>query len=352
MSKPTQVESAWIIEPGHIMLIKDELPGLQPNEVLVKVENMGICGTDLEIYQGDMFYFTEGMATYPIIPGHEWSGQIVDIGIDVNLFEIGDRVVGETTLPCNSCDACRKGRYNICPGRKENGILGKNGSAAQYMVYPSNGLHKFDLSIDFESACLTEPAAVAYSGIAKVNVSPNDQVIIFGAGTLGLLSLQAAKLFSTKQIVLVDINEFRLKMGKNLGADHVIDISKESLIDKSNELTKGKGFDVVIEASGNLVAIENMLNVAGAGSRICLMGLCGGHSAKMNTDRIVTSDIHLCGSLGSPGVWTKVLDLMKCGKILTKPLITHRFSLKELDKAFRLLQAKEPKLLKTIIQID
>lgn len=349
--KPTHGKSAWITAAGYVKLTKVEISELQPNEVLIKVMNVGICGTDLEIYQGDMVYFTEGKATYPIIPGHEWSGQIVDIGTNVDQFEVGDRVVGETTLPCNSCETCKKGKYNICPRRKENGILGKNGAVTQFMVYPASGLHKFSLSLDFESAALTEPTAVAYSGILKVNVTPNDRVLILGAGPLGLLALQVAKVFGAKLVVLVDLNQFRLEVGKDLGADYVIDISRESLMEKSNLLTEGKGFDVIVEASGNIAAMESMLEVTAVGARICLMGLCGGHSAKMNIDRIVTSDINLCGSLGSPGVWATVLDLMQSGKILTKPLITHRFPLEELDRAFRLMQAKEPKLLKAILQI-
>lgn len=352
MNRPTHGESAWIIEPGHVKITKDEIPCLLPNEVLVKVKNMGICGTDLEIYQGNMLYYAEGIATYPIIPGHEWSGQVWEIGSSVRGLKVGDRVVGETTLPCNNCNMCKKGKYNLCPGRKENGILGKNGAAAQYMIYPSNGLHTFDSSIDFESACLTEPAAVAYRGIEKVNVSPSDRVVVFGAGTLGLLSLQAAEVFGAKQIVLIDINEFRLKLGKDLGADHVIDISQESLIETCNLLTGNHGFDVVIEASGSLAAIESILSVTTAGSRICLMGLCGGHRAQINTDRIVTSDLHICGSLGSPGVWTTVLELMRVGKILTKPMITHRYSLGELSKALGLLKDREPELLKAMIQFD
>ena len=220
------------------------------------------------------------------------------------------------------------------------------------MIFPTGGLHKFDASIDFESACLAEPASVAYYGVSRINVTPSDRVIIFGAGTIGLLTLQAAKTFGAKQVVLVDRNEFRLQKAIELGADSVIDLTIESLSESCDLLTDGGGFDVVIEASGSPAAMENMLLATKAGSRICLMGLCGGHPVKMDTDRIVITEIHLCGSLGSPGVWATVLDLMKSGKIITKPLITHRFALNELDQAFKTLLTKEPMLIKAVLKLE
>jgi len=320
-------------------------PSIKPNEVLVKVRNVGVCGTDLEIYHGVLGYIQSGLTTFPLIPGHEWSGEVLLKGDNVHNFEIGDRVVGETTLACGKCDYCRRGLYNLCPDRLENGILGKDGAAAEYMAFPVDSLYKFQ-SLSFEQACLIEPAAVAFRGMKRANVTPEDHVIVFGAGTIGLLSVQMAKAFGARKVTLVDYLQPKLDIGKELGADQIINLSQKIL---ANEIEDTGS--VFIEASGNPKAFESIISIADISARVCLLGVCGGRKASIDIDKIVLHELNVFGSLSSPGVWESVIKLIDTGKINLEKLITHKLPFTKLEQAFQLMENKDQSLIKAIIEI-
>src|SRR5690625_4327923 len=179
--------------PNSLKVNEINVPTIKEDEVLIKVHRVGICATDLEIYSGDMVYFKTGMAKFPITPGHEWSGVIVATGDEVTDFDVGDRVVGETTVPCGTCKNCLQGTYNLCTDRVECGVLNKDGACAEYLVYPTHILHRFSDKVSYDAACLVEPAAVAYRAAQRLHIKPNDHVAIMGAGTIGLLAVQMAK---------------------------------------------------------------------------------------------------------------------------------------------------------------
>lgn len=327
------------------------IPSYGPDEVLIKVHAVGVCATDLEIYDGEMVYFLTGQAKFPIIPGHEWAGEIVEVGANVKDFKVGDRVVGETTLSCGRCQTCLKGMYNLCPNRVENGVMNKNGACAEYMVYPAYALYKFDSSIPFEQACLIEPAAVSYRGVQRLGVTPDDTVAVIGAGPIGLLAVQAAKAHGARKIVLVDMRRNRLEMGLKLGCDDMIDLSNEDLETAAASITDGQMFTRIIEATGNPQAVESVTRIAAPNCRIVLLGLCGGRRASIDIDHIVTNDIEVCGSLASPGVWENTVRLFESGIIQTEPLITHRYPVYEIEKAFALMRKKDPSIIKIVLQI-
>ncbi|NEU30422.1 alcohol dehydrogenase catalytic domain-containing protein [bacterium LRH843] len=328
-----------------------EMPAYGPDEVLIKVHNVGVCATDLEIYQGEMVYFLTGQATFPIIPGHEWAGEIVEVGENVVGYSPGDRVVGETTISCGRCKTCLKGQYNLCPDRVENGVMKKNGACAEYMAYPAHALHKFDRSIPFDKACLIEPAAVSFRGVKRLNVTPEDTVAIVGAGPVGLLAVQAAKSYGARKVVLIDMRKNRLDMGLQLGCDEVIDLSYQDLEETASLLTEGEMFTRIIEATGNTDAIGDLTKITAPGSRVVLLGLCGGKQASIDVDHIVTNDLDVCGSLASPGVWDSVVRLLEDGEIETEKLITHRFPVDEMEKAFELMEKKDPSIVKIVLDV-
>ncbi|ALS23026.1 MULTISPECIES: zinc-dependent alcohol dehydrogenase [Paenibacillus] len=332
-----QITGPRIIRCGEL-----EVPVCREDEVLVKVHCLGVCATDLEIYQGTMVYFQTNQSSFPVIPGHEWSGEIIALGSEVQDFNVGDRVVGETTIACGHCSYCQKGRYNLCPKRLENGVLGKDGAAAEYMVYPAHALHRFDASLSYEEACLIEPAAVAFRGVSKISITPEDTVAVIGAGPVGLLAVQMAKAFGAKKVVLFDIRHRRLEMGLRLGADETMNVKDGTRTDL---------FTAVVEATGNASVVESLLDYIVPGGRISLLGLCGGKRAAFDVDQFVTYDLEMHGSLGSPGVWKTVIELLQSGKINTAPLISHRFELHELEKAFQLMENKDPDILKIVLNV-
>lgn len=345
-----KMKALQIQGPRQVRYGQVDLPKYESNEVLIKVHCVGVCATDLEIYQGEMVYYQTGDASYPIIPGHEWSGEIVALGNEVKGLEVGDHVVGETTISCGQCKKCLQGQYNLCPNRVENGVMRKDGAFAEYMVYPGYALHKFDSSITYDQACLIEPAAVAYRGVKKLNITPEDTVAVLGAGPIGLLSAQVAKSFGARKVVLIDMRANRLEMGLRLGCDKIIDLSQQGLVETARWITNGEMFTAIIEATGNTAAVENITNITSPGSRVVLLGLCGGRRASIDVDHIVTHDLEVYGSLASPGVWDSVVHLLESGQLDTQQLITHRFPLQDIEKAFELMENKDSSIIKIVLE--
>eukprot|EP01116_Phalansterium_solitarium_P021881 TRINITY_DN700_c0_g1_i1.p1 TRINITY_DN700_c0_g1~~TRINITY_DN700_c0_g1_i1.p1 ORF type:complete len:252 (+),score=30.32 TRINITY_DN700_c0_g1_i1:35-757(+) len=184
---------AIVISGAHTISLQEiPIPSPQDHEVLIKVKAVGICGTDLEVLEGSMGYFTAGKAEFPVVPGHEWSGEVVSAGSKVQDFAVGDRVVGETAVPCWSCDYCASGRYTRCATRTETGIMHRQGACAEFIAFPARSLHRVADSVPFRTAALIEPSAVAVNAV-KNSVQPGEFVVVLGDGPIALLVLQAAK---------------------------------------------------------------------------------------------------------------------------------------------------------------
>jgi 2-desacetyl-2-hydroxyethyl bacteriochlorophyllide A dehydrogenase len=329
----------------------EDLPDreLGPDEALLAPRSVGICGTDLEIYQGTMFYFTAGMAKWPVTPGHEWSAEVLAVGKNVKNVQPGDKVVGECTVACGQCEMCRLGFYNECPNRRETGILHLDGAFADRMYYPASFLHKFE-RLSFEEAALVEPTAIAVWGTKLVNVNPSDQVAVIGPGPIGLQALQVARAYGARRVVMIGRRESRLNLAKELGADEVIDVRTQDLAAEARHVTDGRLFDVVIEASGNPQVTEQFMKITRPRGRISVMGLFNSQMGKLDLDAFVVGNITLQGSLGSPGVWAETINLLERGMVKAKPLITHRFALKDVTSAFELMQDRSSDVVKISLQ--
>jgi L-iditol 2-dehydrogenase len=347
---PNTMNTIQIEGPRKLSYLTTSIPLYREDEVLIRVRFIGVCATDLEIYDGSMSYFKNGKASYPITPGHEWSGEVVTLGSKVKDLSIGDRVVGETTISCGKCKLCLQGRYNLCPERVENGVMGKQGAGAQFMSYPTHALHRFKSSLSFEEAALIETAAVAYRGTNKLNITPSDKVAVIGAGPVGLLCVQIVKILGARHVTLVDLRENRLETGRKVGADETINIAKQNLEQVMRPIEESKRYTAVIEATGNVLAVESIFSYVAPAARVCLLGLCGGKRAKFDIDKLVSFDLEVHGSLSSPGVWEEVVHLFECGKLKAKELISHRLKLKDMEYAFELMEKKDETITKILLE--
>jgi len=317
------VKAIVISGPGQAELrtVAPDPPG--PGDVLVRLLATGICGTDVEIFDGTMPYFTNGMARYPVIPGHEWVGEVVETGTAVAGFRSGDRVVGECSVGCMACDTCRAGDYHRCAARTETGILNRNGGFAEYVTFPALFLHHIAPSVPIECAAMIEPAAVAFNGVRRAGVSPRDDVAVFGDGPIGLLVAMMARAFGAARVTVVGGTPHRLALARALGADAVVDI--HATPDVAAALRDGGGAapGVAIEATGNPAAVETAIASVATGGRIVLLGLFAGQrSAGLDLDRLVIGEVSLRGALGSPGVWPDVIRLVESGRIDPSPLVS------------------------------
>jgi L-iditol 2-dehydrogenase len=301
---------------------------LGPGDVLVRLLATGICGTDVEIFDGTMPYFTAGMARYPLIPGHEWVGEVVETGAAVAGFAAGDRVVGECSVGCMACATCRAGDYHRCPSRTETGILNRNGGFAEYVTFPALFLHRIAPDVPIECAAMVEPAAVAFNGVRRAGVSPRDAVAVFGDGPIGLLVAMTARAFGAASVTVVGGTPHRLALARSLGADATIDIGETPDIAAALRGVSGSAPGVVIEATGNPTAVETAIAAVATGGRIVLLGLFAGQRPRaLDLDRVVIGEIALRGALGSPGVWPDVIRLIEGGRIDPCPLVSETLPL-------------------------
>ena len=305
-------------------------PVLRTDEVRIKVLATGLCGTDVELFEGTMPYLTSGMAHYPLIPGHEWVGEVCEVGTQVSGFNTGDRVVGECSCGCMRCERCRSGNYHRCGHRTETGVLNRPGAFAEYLNFPACFLHQVSKDISIESACLIEPAAVAYNGVRRAQISPTDDVAIFGDGPVGLLLLMMAKAFGARSVCVVGASVERLHLAELLGADAIVNVKNENPTLALVSHLHGALPSVVIEATGNPSSVVDAVNTVEAGGRIILQGIFAGQSTNgLNLDRIVVSEVTLQGALGSPGVWPDVIHLIESGKVNPGVLVSKALALSE-----------------------
>jgi len=323
-----------------------KIPGVKENEVLIQVKVCGICGSDIHSYKG-----RHPFVHPPIVLGHEFSGIISRPGSKVNSFQEGDKVTVEPNIVCGSCYNCREGRYNICANLKVIGCVGYNGAFAEYIAVPWEKVIKLPDQLPFEEATLVEPTAVAIHAVRKSGQKLGDRVLILGAGTIGLLVMQAAKLQGAGETIITDLLNYRLKKAEDLGVDKVVNSCSEDLV-KLMEKSYGKdGIDLIYDCVGIEETISQSIQIARKGTKIIIVGVPEG---KIKTDLAYVQDreLELVGSL----MYTRkdfvtALDLIQRKKIQVKPLITHHFKLKDVEKAFKMLLEGKEEVLKVLIYL-
>jgi len=323
-------------------------PILSANEVLVAPRAVGICGTDYHIFTGHW------KVDFPLILGHELTGEVVEIGSDVQLFQIGDRVVIEPDIMCGKCYYCTTLGINnyLCENHPALG-QGIDGAFAEFVKVPEKVLYSLPDTIDFDTGALIEPIACAIHGTDQSNIQPGDNVIILGAGTMGLLLMMFARLRGAAKVVMSEPNKARRKMAIELGADLALNPRENNVRTKVLKVFNGRGADVVIEAAGRKDATEQAFTLARPGGRICIVGVIPQGTPVTITDSFDTffiKELTLVGSMGCPGAtFERSMRLLTTKRINVKSLITHRFGLDDIGKAFSILGEGKELAIKIII---
>jgi 2-desacetyl-2-hydroxyethyl bacteriochlorophyllide A dehydrogenase len=276
--------------PGRASLEDVEVPEVKPGDVMIRVAYASICATDLEIFDGTLGYYQNGMANYPIIPGHEFSGQAVTFGTNINHLQEGDSVVVECIQSCGVCSECKRDNWIACQSRTELGVIGRNGGYAEFVVVPGRFVHRLPLDFDLRKACLCEPLAVVLKGLKRLERtwSSSAQIkhcAVIGAGPLGNLCAQTLA-FKGHQVTVFDRNPLRLEYFAN------------SKISVSDDLTQLHEYEGLVEVTGDPDALDAMLKQSPAGATILLLGLPYAHR-KFTFESIVAFDKTVVGSVGS-----------------------------------------------------
>lgn len=327
-------------------------PKVTPGKVLIKVKYTGICGSDIPRVNADACHY------FPNVLGHEFSGVVEEVGEGVTRVVPGDRVAGVPLVPCLKCEDCQKGDYSLC---KHYSFIGSRefGSFAEYVLVPERNAVKFDEEVSFEKGAFFEPATVALHGLQRLDYQGGKTVAILGGGTIGLLTMQWAKIFGAKKVVVFDLVEERLMLAKRLGADEVINSGRDNYMDTVKKITAGKGFDYIYETAGNTITMKMAYALAGNKAQICFIGTPTKEISftveeweNMNRKEFMLTGSWMSYSAPFPGPeWELTAHYFKTGELkFDESFIFKKMPLSQIDKAFEMF--KTPGKVKGKILID
>ncbi len=316
-----------------------EIPRIGDSEVLVKVKAATTCGTDLKIYQRG---YVEKIIKLPTIFGHEWAGEVVDIGTKLEWPQKGMRVRAGNSAPCLHCTMCQKGKYNLC----EN-MIWLWGAYAEYIKVPARmvlvNMQEIPAHVSYEEASLAEPLACVLHGVEEAGVKLGDSVAIIGAGPIGLLHLLTVKKMGVEKAIMIDLVDERLDFAKKVGADETINSGRENAMEKVREYTSGYGVDVAIEAIGVPATWEQALKLARKGGTVLEFGGCPpGTEIRLNAEQLHYGEMKVLGAFHTtPLHFRKALSLIASRTIDVRPLITRKMKLAQLREAFNILSTSK-----------
>ena len=346
---------AFLNKPGDLVVKEVTLPALRSDQVLVKLKAAGICGSDVECYEGNSAEGRYDIAPYT--PGHEWSGQVMEVGNDVTIVKAGDKVTGDCVLHCGYCINCKSGLMpSACLNMREAGFRPDSpGGWGEYLILEHHYIHKLPDDWTYEMGALVEPFSIGYFGLWGNNgyVDASDNVIIFGAGSIGLCALMVAKASKAK-VIHVEPLPNRQKFAKKIGADHIIDPFKENVVKKVADYTEGVGGNVVIEASGNDKAITAIFDVAANSARVRLIGHSIGRKIPVEIGKIIWKTLLITGSGGVRSFMPRTITFMDRIKdeFNFTDLISHKYPFKDLKKAVKKAIEDKANAFKIILTFD
>ncbi|MDV5227318.1 L-threonine 3-dehydrogenase [Providencia rettgeri] len=319
-------------EPG-IWMTDVPKPELGHNDVMVKIRKTAICGTDVHIYKWDEW--SQKTIPVPMVVGHEYIGEIVEIGQEVKGFKIGDRVSGEGHITCGHCRNCRGGRTHLCRNTVGVGV-NRPGCFAQYLVLPAFNAFKIPDNIPDEIAAIFDPFGNAVHTALSFDLVGED-VLVSGAGPIGIMAAAVCRHVGARHVVITDVNDYRLELAQKMGVTRAVNVSRENLKDVMKELGMQEGFDVALEVSGSPAAFHSMLETMNHGGRIALLGIPSSEMA-IDWGQVIFKGLLIKGIYGREmfETWYKMATLIQSGLDLS-PIITHQFSIDDFQKGFDIM---------------
>ncbi|WP_166377748.1 L-threonine 3-dehydrogenase [Pseudoalteromonas sp. Z9A4] len=319
-------------EPG-IWMTDAPKPEVGHNDLLIKIRKTAICGTDVHIYKWDE-WASKTIPT-PMVVGHEYVGEVVDMGQEVRGFKVGDRVSGEGHITCGHCRNCRAGRVHLC--RNTTGVgVNRDGAFAEYLVIPAFNAFKIPDNISDELASIFDPFGNAVHTALSFDLVGED-VLITGAGPIGIMAAAVAKHVGARHVVITDVNEYRLDLARKMGASRAVNVANEKLEDVIKELGMTEGFDIGLEMSGVPSAFNSMLNNMNHGGKIAMLGIPPSDMA-VDWNQVIFKGLVIKGIYGREmfETWYKMASLIQSGLDLN-PIITHQYSVDDFQAGFDMM---------------
>ena len=332
---------ATLAAPEKIILGECDIPEPQTNQILIKVERVGVCGSDQTIYFGDHPY-----VSYPVVMGHEFAGTVASLGGGVTGPAVGTRVAVIPHLVCGECDACKNEIYNFCESLRCTGAEA-DGAHCGYIAMPKEMVLPIPDSMSMDDAAMLEPACVAYHAAKRGEITPDDAVLVIGAGPIGNFCVQSCKALGAKKVYIADLDAERTELALSLGADGAFDAAKEGLGGG------GKNIDVFFDCVGGKGKVLNdILRMAKRGARVVMAGvLQNGYDIPLLPD-FVQHELRLSGTtMYTPADYRDMIGLMGAGKIKTRGMVTHYFELPQIVEVFDMIANRREKFFKIIFKL-
>jgi threonine dehydrogenase-like Zn-dependent dehydrogenase len=338
-------------KPNVINLVERDVPKLAPNQVLVKVMAAGICKSDIEALWGQRPMTT---TCYPVVLGHEWSGQVVECGSAVVALRPGDRVTAEGLVHCGVCANCLRGAISHCTNQQGHQEVGftLDGGFAEYVAVNENSAHKLPEGLPYEIGALAEPAACVVNGLSRSHPYPGQTIAVLGSGPIGLLAIAFYKLFSPRQLIILGTRDYRNAVGIKMGATAAVNVHTEDTRSAIARLTDGHGCDIVYEAAGGKDTALMAFDIAAIAGFVVLEGAVGGgQTMTIENDYFLMKDLTVSGIWGySAYGFTQVLDWMASPQVNVRPLLTHFFPLTAWREALDTVIERRGDPVKVILQ--
>ncbi|MEX2682618.1 MAG: zinc-dependent alcohol dehydrogenase family protein [Candidatus Sigynarchaeota archaeon] len=335
---------AAIIKKKRVLSVENiEQPKIAGNEVLVKIKASGVCGTDVHVYEDEV-----PIAKLPVIPGHEFCGEVEAIGRDIKDIKIGDRIAVEPNLFCGQCHFCRTAKKHFCENWAAVGLT-RSGGFAEYCAVPRQAVYKIEDTLGFNDAAFFEPVACVLHGIERSQLKAGDSTVIMGAGSIGLIYVQVLKAMGVKNVISCDIDDNKLKIAKSLGADKVLNTKKDDVVKVVKEMTSGLGVEAVIDAAGAKATLSLAFHLVQNCGTIVVFGVPT-EPMEMNMYDIYRREISVVGSFTNPYTNEQALKLLAAGKIKFDQIITHPVSIDEVESVIIKMRDKTESVIKAQIR--
>ena len=341
------MQAIELVGPRDVRQRTREQPSFGPEEVLVEITHVGICGSDRHWYEHGRM--GDRVVENPLVLGHESAGRLVESGSNVSGFSSGDRVAIEPGVPCGSCEFCRSGRYNLCPDVEFMATPGTDGALRDYVAWPAEYVHQLPASVSLREGALCEPASVGLHAVRRAEVDPGDSAAVVGGGPIGLISMMVARAAGAAELSIVDIVEDKLHRARELGVDHAFDGTRADLATHVAE-TVVDAPDVVIEASGSQAGVETAVSLAGRDGTVVLVGLAPAAEVPLRPFDLVRNQVDIRTSYRFANTYADVLSMIAADRIEPNRLVDFELPFSEIESAFRRLET-EP-VIKGVVGLD
>lgn len=334
------------------MILKEiDIPEIKKDQVLVQLEYVGICGSDVHYYHSGRCGSYEVDLNEDFMLGHECAGTVVEIGEAVTSLKVGDRVALEPGITCGTCEFCKSGKYNLCPDVVFLATPPVQGCYEEYIAFPENMCFKLPENVSTKEGALIEPLSVGFHAANQGNVQVGDTVVILGGGCIGLVTLLSCKAHGAGQIILADIVDARLEKAKELGATHVINSKEKDIKEEIAKLTDGRGVDIVFETAGSPVTIAQTPYLVCKGGTIVLVGISAQEEINYNFAQIMDKEATIKSVFRYRNIYPKAIAAVASGAINVKNIVTHEFDLDHIQEAFDEAVNNKTDLVKAVIKI-